>query len=401
MNAASVLTEVPTLEALLGRIDETRPVLERNVNQTEADRRVAQENIDALTRAGAFKTMTPRRFGGYEMTIREKMAVTAAVAESCGSTAWVVALSNVCSWLASLLPDQAQEEIFGADPDAKIAGVLAPSPDVRKVPGGYEVSGTWPWATGSLHADWALVGMVIPDDDGNVVDQALGFVPMSEVTIEDTWFVAGMKGTGTNTLVADKVFVPDHRQYPVSRALDNEYATEHADESLYRSSFAPVLTVILGAAQLGLGRAARDFVMEKAPKRGIAYTRFERQVDSTAFQMQVSRAATLIDLAHLLLYRAADDIDEAAAAAEKLPYVVRARVHADTSESVRLVREAIDLLLTAHGASSFADVSPLQRIWRDSSTAGRHAAVEPLVGQEVYGKALLGIPYEENITPLI
>src|SRR3712207_3384345 len=125
--------------------------------------------------------------------------------------------------MASLLPDRAQEDIFGADPDAKVAGVLAPSSEVRKVPGGYEVSGKWPWASGSLHADWVLVGVMIPDGDGNMVDQALAFMPASEITIEDTWFVAGMKGTGSNTLIADKVFVPEHRQYSVPRAIDNEY----------------------------------------------------------------------------------------------------------------------------------------------------------------------------------
>jgi 3-hydroxy-9,10-secoandrosta-1,3,5(10)-triene-9,17-dione monooxygenase len=69
----------------------------------------------------------PRRFGGYEMTIREKLEVSAAVAEACGSTGWVVALTNVCHWMASVLPDQAQQDIFGANPDAKVAGVLCSS----------------------------------------------------------------------------------------------------------------------------------------------------------------------------------------------------------------------------------------------------------------------------------
>ena len=76
-------------------------------------------------------------------------------------------------------------------------------------------------------------------------------------------------------------------------------------------------------------------------------------------------------------------------------------MRADTAYPITKIREAIDLLLSAHGASSFAEVSPLHRIWRDSNTAGRHAVAHPLVNQEVYGKALLGIPYEENITPLI
>lgn len=398
---ARVSLERATLPELLARIDETRPILERNIGQTEADRRVAQENIDALTAAGAFKVMTPRRFGGYQMTIRENLEVSAAVAESCGSTAWVVALINVCNWMAGGLADQAQQDIWGASPDAKVAGVLNPSPDVRKVDGGYQVSGKWPWASGSLHADWALVGIVVPDEAGEPVDQALAFLPRSDYTIEDTWFVAGMKGTGSNTIVAQDVFVPEHRLVPVPRAIDNEYPTEHKDEVLYRSSFIPLLTLILVGPQLGLGRAALKFVIEKAPRRGITYTKFERQIDSTAFQLEVARAAQLIDTAHLHAFRAAADIDDAAARGDKLPYPARARVRSDTAYAITKIREGIDVLLSAHGASSFADVSPLQRIWRDSNTAGRHAVIDPLVNQEVYGKALLGIPYEDNITPLI
>lgn len=399
--ATSTSAEVSTLRELLARIHETGPILERNVNQTEADRRVAEENIDALTAAGAFKVMTPRRFGGYQMTLRENLEISAAIAESCGSTAWVVTLINVCNWMAGGLADQAQRDIFGVNPDVKVAGVLNPSSDVRKVDGGYQVSGKWPWASGSLHADWALVGIVVPDESGKAVDQALAFLPKSDYTIEDTWFVAGMKGTGSNTILAQDVFVPEHRLVPVPRAIDNEYPTEHADEALYRSSFIPVLTLVLAGPQLGLGRAALNFVKEKAPKRGISYTKFEHQTDSTAFQLQVAQAAMLVDTAHLHAFRAAADIDDAAARGEKLPYVTRARARNDASYAITSIRQAIDALLSAHGASSFAEVSPLQRIWRDSSTAGRHAVVDPLVNQEIYGKALLGIPYEQNITPLI
>ncbi len=401
MTTAETALEIPFLPELLQRIDEIRPILERNVGETETARRIAQENIDALTAAGAFKVMVPRRFGGYEMTVHESLEVTSAIAESCGSTAWVVALINICNWMAGVLPERAQQDVFGANPNAKVAGVLNPSADVRRVDGGFVVSGKWPWASGSWHADWALVGIIVVDESGQAVDQALAFIPMSDLAIEETWFVAGMKGTGSNTIVAEEVFVPDHRMYSVPRAIANEYATEHTDEALYRSSFIPLLTLILAGPQLGLGRAALRFVVDKAPKRGITYTKFEHQVDSAAFQLQVADAATLIDTAHLHVYRAADDIDSAAASGEKLSYLRRARVRQDTAYAITKIRQAIDALVSAHGASSFADVSPLQRIWRDSNTAGRHAVADPLVNQEVYGKALLGIPYEDNITPLI
>jgi alkylation response protein AidB-like acyl-CoA dehydrogenase len=391
--------QTPGVEALLDRVAQIRPVLERNAPDADAQRRIPEESIQALADAGLFKITVPRRFGGYEVPIWTKMQVSAAVAQADGATGWVLTLVNVCNWAGGLFSDEAQQDIWAENPDARIAGVLNPSPDVRKVDGGYEVSGRWPFASGSLHSDWALIGMLIPDERGEVVDQALAVAPMADLTIEDTWFVAGMKGTGSNTLVADKIFVPDHRTLSVPKAIENRYASPHADEVAYRASFIPVLTLVLGGPQLGMGKAALDFVVSKAGQRGITYSFFERQTDSVAFQLEVARAATLVDSAWLHMERGAADIQRAAEAGVALPVLTRARVKQDTAYGIARVREAIDILLSAHGAASFADVSPLQRIWRDSATAGRHAVIDPAVNLEVYGKALLGI--EDQITPLL
>jgi alkylation response protein AidB-like acyl-CoA dehydrogenase len=392
------MTATDTSE-LLERAAALRPVLERNAAKGEEDRRIADESIEALVDAGLFKITVPRRFGGYEVDIRTKLEVAAAVAEGDGATGWVLALTNVCHWLVGLYRDQAQQDIFGADPDARVCGVLAPSVETRRAGGGLVVSGRWPWASGSLHATWGLVGVLDRDDAGAITEHALALIPMTDLTVEDTWFVAGMKGTGSNTLVADEVLVPDHRLLSVPKAIENEYPTEHADEALYRSSFIPVLALILVGPQLGLARAARDLVIAKAPKRAISYTSFERQTDSVAFQVEVARAAMMVDTAHLHAFRAADDIDAAARRGAKLDYVTRARVRADTGYTADTVRAAIDRLVSAHGASSFADSSPLQRIWRDANTAGRHAVVSPAVSLEVYGKALLGV--DNDVTDLV
>jgi alkylation response protein AidB-like acyl-CoA dehydrogenase len=401
MTATGEATQV-TKDELVARAASIRPILEQNAAEAERERRLPQANIDALREAGLLRITIPRRFGGYEVPISTKLAVSEAVARSgCGSTAWVMTLINVCNWMASLLPEQGQNDIWGDNPDAVVAGVLNPSSDVKKVDRGYIVSGKWPFASGSLHADWLLIGMMVPDEEGNLSDQALAFVRASEISIEDTWFVAGMKGTGSNTIVANDVFVPEHRLYSVPRAIQNDYATPFKDEFAYRQSFIPVLTLVLGGPQLGLAQAALDFVMEKGHKRGITYTKFERQVDSTAFQLEMARSATEIDSGRLHIARAAQDVEAAAAVAEPLAYVTRARVRADTSFAIQSVLRAIDRLMSAHGASGFADFSPLQRIWRDANTAGRHAVVDLAVNQEVYGKALVGVPYEENITPLI
>jgi alkylation response protein AidB-like acyl-CoA dehydrogenase len=396
------VTETPvTHDELIQRAVDLQPLLAKNAAQTEIDRRVVEENIQAIKDAGLFKITVPKRFGGYEVPIWTKMEVSAALAEACGSTAWITALTNVCNWYVSTMSDQAQQDVFGADPDARVAGVLAPSPDVEKVDGGYIVSGRWAWSSGSLHASWALGGIIQLGPDGAPIDIGTVIMPMDELTIEDTWFVAGMKGTGSNTVVAERIFVPDHRYMSMPAAIAGHYPTEHTDEALYRSAFIPVLALILVGPLLGLGRAALKLAIDKAPKRAVNYTRLATQRDSTAFQLKMSEAAMTLDDAILHAQRGAGDIDSWAAKGELMPYEIRARVRADTGWTSKRVREAISLILDAHGASGFADSSPMQRIWRDANTAGRHAVVNTLVSEEVYGKALLGLGPDEQVTDLV
>jgi alkylation response protein AidB-like acyl-CoA dehydrogenase len=375
------------------------PLLEKNAKQSEQDRRAHQENIDAIREAGLFRLMVPRRFGGHQGRVRDHLDVSAALAQSCAGTAWVTALTNVCAWFTGLYADRAQQEVFGANPDARVAGVFSPSTDSRRVEGGLIVSGKWYWSSGSLHADWVMVGVIEHDSHGAFAGQYLALIPKSEVSIEDTWYTVGMRASGSNCIVANDVFVPDHRLLDIRAAFNSDYATEFVDEAEYRAAFVPVAALVLVGPQLGIGRAALKYVIEKAPQRSIAYTSFEKQTSSVMFQAQIAEAAMKIDTAHLHAYRAADDIDTAAARGEKLDYLTRARVRADCGLVVTAITDALNILISAHGAGTFAEVSPLQRMWRDSNTAARHAVVLPAVGIEVYGKALLGV--ENTVTPLV
>ncbi|SFK75475.1 Acyl-CoA dehydrogenase [Amycolatopsis sacchari] len=391
---------VPSTSELVARARDLKPLLSKNAAAGETDRRVVEESIQAMTDAGLFKLAVPRRYGGYETSMRTMLDVSAAVAEADGGTSWVLTLTNVCAWLTGLFPARAQDDVFGADPEAKVSGVLTPTAETVKVDGGWRVTGKWYYNSGSWHATWAALGVPLTDETGEVVDQALVLIPRADLELEDTWFVAGMRSSGSNCLVAENVFVPEHRVMRVPAALVGEYPTEHKDtEAFYRSAFVPVLALVLVGPQLGMGRAALELVVDKAAKKPISYTFFAAQRDSTAFQLQIAEAARLIDTAHLHAYRAADDIDEAAARGVYPDLLTRARVRSDTGYVAECVTRAIEILLYAHGAGSFAEVNPLQRIWRDSATAARHAVVSPAVSYEVYGKALLGV--DETITPLV
>ncbi len=397
--AESDTVSTPDATELVARIKELQPLLREHAAQGEQDRRVAEDVIQALRAAGVLKIATPKRYGGYETSMRTMLDVSAALGEADGGTAWVATLLNVCAWMTGTFPQQAQDDVWGEDPDALVCGVLAPTAETRKVEGGHQVSGRWYYNSGSWHATWAILGIPLTDESGEVVDQALALIPRRELEYEETWFVAGMRSTGSNCMIAKDVFVPDHRIVSVPPAIEGHYATEHTDEALYQSAFVPILALVLAGPQLGMGRAALQMVREKAAKKPISYTFYTAQADSVAFQLQLAEAAMLIDTAHLHAYRAAADIDEAAARGEYPDFLTRARVRADTGWIIDHIVRAINILLSAHGAASFADVNPLQRLWRDSSVAARHAVVLPVVGYEVYGKALLG--REDHITPLV
>jgi 3-hydroxy-9,10-secoandrosta-1,3,5(10)-triene-9,17-dione monooxygenase len=124
------------LEGLLERIAELRPMLQQNATKTEENRQVVEENISALEDAGAFKIMVPKRYGGYEGTVKQKLQVSREVALGCGSTAWVTALQNVCAYFTGKMSKQCQDDVWGDTPDARIAGVLTPVMETRNVEGG-------------------------------------------------------------------------------------------------------------------------------------------------------------------------------------------------------------------------------------------------------------------------
>jgi len=390
----------PTVMELVARARELAPLFRKNAAASEANRRIDDETIKAAMQAGLMRVCTPKRYGGWEMNTRAMLDVSAAIAEADGGAAWVVNLNNVCCWLTSLFPVRTQNEVFGADPDTCVSGVLNPTASVKKEPGGYRIiMGEWHYNSGGWHARWAVLGLPIVNEAGETIDQGLAMIPMSDLERVDTWFVAGMKSSGSICLRAKDVFIPDHRILSVPQAIEGKYPTEMRDEVFYRSPFIPLLAIILVGPILGLGRAALEFVRQKANSRTIAYTFFEKQSASVAFQLQVADAALMIDTAHFHAYRAADDVDQAAARGVYPDMLTRARVRADTGYVVEKITQAIDKLLFAHGSAGFADASPLQRIWRDAAVASRHAVVLPPIGYELYGKALLGA--ENTVTPLI
>jgi 3-hydroxy-9,10-secoandrosta-1,3,5(10)-triene-9,17-dione monooxygenase len=378
---------------------ELRAQLVRNAAQTERDRRLQEENVQALEASNLFSVMTPRRWSGYGAPLPSAIRTFIELGKGCGSTGWVAMILNGGSWWASRLPDAGQEEIF-SNSHPRVCGTGTQESRAKRVKSGVRVSGKFPFASGCLHASWAGLSIDLEDDDHRVVDTIIAFAPMSELRIEDTWYVAGMCGTGSNTLVADDLFIPDHRLLKASKQLSGEHqSVKHKGEPSDSYPFAAVNTLVCAAPIVGIAQAMLAEIISAAPRRGITFTTYTRQAESPVIQHQLAEAAINIETAELLVMSCAEQLESRAAIGELMEYQNRARIRGKAGYTAKLLREAVDILASIGGASGFAEVSPLQRMWRDVNVATRHGllATDPVL--EIYGRALLGI--EGNISPLI
>ncbi|UXM92510.1 acyl-CoA dehydrogenase family protein [Paenarthrobacter sp. JL.01a] len=377
-------------EDIVARATSLIPLIRKYAEQSSDDRRVAPEVIAALEEADLFSLLVPARYSGHEANLRTAMETIAEVAKGDGSTAWAVALLNVCTWFATTFSQEAQDDVFGANPKAKVSGIFTPGSKAERVEGGYLVSGEWPYSSGSFAADWATLGIALPDAGDND-PRALALIPKEAWTIRPTWFVAGMRGSGSDTIVVEDHFVPEHRVQRFVDMREANFLTPHqAEERNSNMAFIPVAALILVGAQIGLARHALELTLAKLPDKRVAYTQYTAAKNSPTHQLGVSRAANRFHLAELLMRQGCLDIDRAAAERHLPDLLTRGRIRNDTGIIAELVKEGIDDLMTANGAGSFADANVLNRIWRDAEIAGRHAYVTPEVGKEVYGRLLLG-----------
>jgi alkylation response protein AidB-like acyl-CoA dehydrogenase len=394
-DATMTSLDVPSHAELANSARELHPLLRRYTTDGEINRQLSDEVITALTDAGLFRLFTPRRFGGYATSLRTLVEVTETLAEADSSAAWVVNIAAGGAWGAAHATARAQAEVFGDNPDARVSGSNRPI-HARRVDGGVQVSGRWAYASGAPHANWAGLGIAVPDDNGGPIDAYFALVPRPEVILEDTWHTAGMRGTGSHTWLSEDLFVPEHRLIPM--AALSEGAPQH-DEALYRLPMGPVFRLNLMGTLLGLGRAALDYTIQNAASKGVSFTVYARQSDSVAAQTQIAEAALKIDTARLHTYASVDQLDFATTHSISVDYPARARIWASSGYAVQQILDAIQLLLNVHGTASFAVSNPLQRIWRDANTAGRHGGLNTAVGYEVLGKTLLGSP--ERISPMV
>jgi 3-hydroxy-9,10-secoandrosta-1,3,5(10)-triene-9,17-dione monooxygenase len=386
-----------TRAALLDAVRTIAPVLRDNTDRAECESRLTAEVTDALRAAGLFRLGVPHAVGGSEVDPATCIEVVSEVAVACPSSAWIVALSYGVQHIGASFGDTVRREMWGDDPDVAMCGSFTGlGLTATRTEGGQIVSGRWPSSSGCYQAGWSAVGVPILDENDVPVDRALAIVPLDALSIEDTWDMVGMRGTGSHTLVAERIFVPDHR---IRRFADIAEEAAPTTEPLYRIPTG-ALTLALVAPLHGIARSVFAQTMELVDGgKPLAMSVYRRLADSPSVQSTLADAVNLIDSAWLHMTRSADFLAATAAAGERPDMVERTRARMDAAHATRCLSDAVQLLLTVSGASSLSRTKVIQRYWRDLETAARHPALNGGLSREMYGRALVGA--QEQVSPLI
>ncbi|MBD8014609.1 acyl-CoA dehydrogenase family protein [Planococcus wigleyi] len=354
---------------------------------------LSDEVIEDLRSNGLLKVLRPEIFGGYQTNMRTYTEVVTEISRGNGSAGWFVSLSNIRDYMISYAFGQkALDEIFEEGQDVILAGNFKPIKcDIEKAEGGYLIKeAQWPFVSGSPHADWFYFGFPVDDGKGGM-EMAIMVLPRHEVTVLNDWNVMGLRGSGSNSVKVENVFLPEHRVSLDRLARQGEYMIEPLrDIPLYQTPFVPSLTLSIVAPALGLAQAAMDLHMERVEKAGIGNTFYAKMSEAPITHMQVAQAQLKIDSAELHLYRAVDMLDDYSVRGLQLSMEEGIRMKADFGYVNQLCKEAIDLLTEGAGSVFSYNNNLFQLVYRDFLSMHLHGFITPSSLIETYGRVMCG-----------
>lgn len=389
----------PTLDEILRRAEGLLPALRERAHEAETLRRLPDATVKDLYATGMMRLLQPKRYGGYEMDWAAHAEAARVIARACSSTAWVVAVVGAHAAILARMPKQCQDEVWGPNQDQIIATASARKDGTaRQVDGGYIVTGTWRFASGVDHADWCMVPAPVEAGERGLHD-APGFLrvlmPKADYEIQDTWFVSGVKASGSKDVHCNEVFVPEHRVMD-SRATfapNPPGAAVNPEHYLYRLEFGPYFGSSLLGPMLGAAEGAyADYRDITAVREGALFG--GKVAGMVQVQQRLAESAAEIKAARLVYESNNRLLHERGAAGKGLNHDEMLEMNRDRAFVAKLLIGAVTRLVRQMGAMGLYDDNPVQRHYRDLSAMGTQIAVNWDRNVTPFGKSELGLDAE-------
>jgi alkylation response protein AidB-like acyl-CoA dehydrogenase len=395
--SAAHVSAAPNACALLDLARGLRPTIEAFGDQIERDRQLPAPLVDALHEVGMFRLLLPQAFGGREVDPVTFTQVIEEVARADASTAWCLCQASGCSMVSAYLDGPIGAEMFGGDPRAVLAWGQPTGARAVATPGGYRVTAQWQFASGAHHATWFGGISPIFEPDGSprlrengAQDSRTVLFPVQDAQLLDVWQVSGLRGTGSDTIQIDDLFVPE------SHTTRQEPAARRESGPLYRFLWGNLYSSGFSSVALGIASAMLEALIELASAktpRGLRSTLRENAV----IQRQVALAEAKLGAARALLHTTLANAWTAAKAdpAGMLALDQRVRIRLATTYGIHQAVEVAETVYHAAGSSAIFTNNPFERRFRDI-----HAVSQQVQGRQAHfetvGAFLLGLDPDQS-----
>jgi 3-hydroxy-9,10-secoandrosta-1,3,5(10)-triene-9,17-dione monooxygenase len=393
-----------TPQQMLSRAEAMRPALRERQAVCEHEGRIAEQTQQEFVRAGFYRILQPRMFGGYEFSLPDFLRIMIEVSRGCSDSGWVLTLTAGHPVILAALPEQGQRELYGDRGECRVPGVARVGGLAVPVPGGYQVKGVWDSASGIDIATHFMGNMMVVDPETKAprLSAFVVFKP-SEYTIVRNWSVFGMQGTGSHRVAVEERIVPEHRVLPFmdpahGEILDQPGRALH-ENPLYHASISPVFLGELVAVSIGTAKGALDLYREMLGSKKSFFPPFPLLKDMADYQYHAGEAQALIDTAEAaLLQVAADHHEHARRHCEGTPYPPETlrRLLRTEQECVELAWRAVDRMFRTAGTSAASPSSPLGRCFRNLAVIRTHPIVQFDRASINLGRLQLGL---DPVTP--
>jgi len=385
-----------TREVLIERARAMVPALKARAESANAGACLPKETIREMKDAGFFRVLQPKRHGGYEMDPGVFYEIQMILAEACMSTAWVYGVVGVHPFQLGLFDDRAQQEVWGQDQDTLVSSSYQPVGKVERVEGGFRLSGRWGFSSGCDHAEWVLLGSLIPPAEAGAPPEMRTFlVPRKDYQIVHDWKVFGMQGTGSHGIIVENAFVPDYRTH---RAVDGFMCTNPGQavntSPLFRMPWAQIFVRAVSTGSIGALQGALNAYIDIAGKRVSTNTGKATKVDPVALNAAARTQSAILEMKRTL-FVSFEEMMAKLRAGEQIPMQDRIRYRYDSSQIARRCADLADDLMPLLGGRAIYMDSALVRFWLDLCAARAHVANDPAIVGTSLGALYMGEQAQE------
>ncbi|MEI8391387.1 MAG: acyl-CoA dehydrogenase family protein [Actinomycetes bacterium] len=366
-----------SIEELVDEISTLHSQFDATAAESEVLGDAPQALVDLMRQIRVPMIKAPLEVGGDRLLLADQCRYFTALSYSNPTAAWTgFNHAGAAAAAGSRLSDEGIDLLFGSDPSPFLAAVALPTGTFTRVDGGVLMNGTWNYASGVRHADWAMLTAIEAVEQPTVT---LAVIRTADATVHGDWNVMALKGTGSVSITAKDVFVP------TALTVDPMEPAKRGG-AIYGLNY----TIFVAGENLGFTFGVCNRFIDEL----VVYARGKsrgfdgRLADRGAFQYELGKSSQQLQAVQAHALATLATVDDAMENGKEFTARGEAAVAAMTAYCTETAVSAISRLMSFAGAGALFNSSPLQRCFRDAQGSAQHL-VASNQSLDRYGAVLL------------